>query len=140
MTTEPERERSINNLMEQMRRDLYNVVDNYVEILRERALTSFPSELSEKQWDDPKLNSSLYSLPWKEVGKMRFRPANQLARHLRRRREEAKVGDVWDLFNSVGEGRILPSIRNYGSKSLQVTYEVFRRAGLELPHTTLYHH
>ena len=39
--TEPRREKSIiNELMEQMRQELYNVVDKYVDILRQRTLVS----------------------------------------------------------------------------------------------------
>ena len=82
--------------------------------------------------------SLLHSLPWvEEDPRNNTAPATALGMYVARLKgiayTYATVGDVQELFISAHDiGGQLPHIRNFRQKSLDRTYNVFGRVGLEL--------
>jgi len=74
-------------------------------------------------------------LPWRKLyGDNGVKAYNALTRKLQIYDRPITVGDVLELFSkTANETGILPITRNYGQKSFEMTYEVFRSVGVELP-------
>ncbi|MBI2543000.1 MAG: hypothetical protein HYW24_02335 [Candidatus Aenigmarchaeota archaeon] len=101
-------------------------------------------------------NASIYDLPWAEVNPKHphqtYRAAHAFTRFLRNlkspdrittnmmrngRKHGVTVGEVWELFTYHAGGDEELNIRNYNKGSLEMTYNAFRQAGLELPEVKL---
>lgn len=112
--------------------DSYEIIQN---VLRKAGF-----EIPELEEDHEKgVRRSLYTLPWRELhGGEGIRVSNTLARFLNNVGKPPTIENVLDLFDeSANSDGLLLEVRNYGPRSLGITYEVFREAGWDLPRVDL---